>query len=292
MKRAAGSALATCAGLLAAAIAGNAVAFDLKGLTDKLDLDKLSEGVEKLQYATGKVPRTKEIELGEELSAGLLGAVKLVGDTQVQTYVNQLGRWLAEQTSRNQKKWPWRFGVLDTRTVNAFAAPGGHVFITRGLFVLLESEAELAGVLAHEIGHVLEKHHLQALQKSTRGEVFKDLMVKSSEKNREAIEKLTGAGMALYARGLEREDEYAADRLGVVIAARAGYDPFALLNVLTTIDSLDPHDPDLALMFSTHPPTRERLAQLDRAMEGKLDGYAAQSAPDARFLQIRNRLLQ
>ena len=148
--------LTPCAVLLAAALAGSAAAFDL----DKLDLDKVTKGVEKLQYAAGKVPRKKEIELGEELSAGLLGAVKLVNDPQVHKYVNELGRWLAEQTSRRKKKWPWRFGVLDTDAVNAFAAPGGHVFVTRGLFVLLENEAELAGVLAHEMGHVIKKHHL------------------------------------------------------------------------------------------------------------------------------------
>lgn len=272
---------------LALALAGNAAALDLN-----LDLDKLTEDVEKLQYATGTVPRKKEIQLGEELSAGLLGAVKLVNDSQVHSYVNQLGRWLAEQTSRRKKKWPWRFGVLDTDAVNAFAAPGGHVFVTRGLVVLLENEAELAGVLAHEIGHVLKKHHLNALQKNTQGEVFQDLLVKSSEKNRAAIEKLTGAGMQLFARGLERADEYEADLLGVVIAARAGYDPYALLNVLTTIDSLDPHNPNLALMFSTHPPTGERLARLDRAMDGKMDKYATQATGEKRFLEVRNRLLK
>ncbi|MDH3451598.1 MAG: M48 family metalloprotease, partial [Gammaproteobacteria bacterium] len=130
------------------------------------------------------------------------------------------------------------------------------------------------------------------LQKSTQGEVFQDLLAKSSKKNRAAIEKLTGAGLQLYARGLERADEYEADRLGVVIAARAGYDPFALLNVLTTIDSLDPHNPNLALMFSTHPPTSERLARLDRAMEGNLDKYASQSTAAKRFVKIRNRLVK
>jgi predicted Zn-dependent protease len=277
--------IACCAGLFAAA-----VAFDAWAL--KLDLDSLTEGIEKLQYATGNVPRKKEIQLGEELSAGLLGAVKLVEDAEVHNYVNRLGRWLAERTSRNKKKWPWRFGILDTDTVNAFAAPGGHVFVTRGLFVLLENEAELAGVLAHEMGHVLEKHHLSAIQKSTQSEVFQDLLVKSTKKNRAALKTLLGAGMQLYSRGLEREDEYAADRLGVVIAARAGYDPFALLNVLTTVDSLDPHDPNLTLMFSTHPPTGERLSRLDRAMDGKLDKHASQTRATDRFLEIRNRLLK
>lgn len=277
--------IACCAGLLAAAVAVDAWAL-------QLNLDSLTEGIEKLQYATGNVPRKKEIQLGEELSAGLLGAVKLVDDAEVHNYVNRLGRWLAEQTDRNKKKWPWRFGILDTDTVNAFAAPGGHVFVTRGLFVLLENEAELAGVLAHEMGHVLEKHHLNAMQKSVQGEVFLDLLAKSAKKNRAALKTLMGAGMQLYSRGLEREDEYAADRLGVVIAARAGYDPFALLNALTTVDSLDPHDPNLTLMFSTHPPTGERLARLDRAMDGKLDKYASQSSAPGRFLEIRNRLLE
>ena len=94
------------------------------------------------------------------------------------------------------------------------------------------------------------------------------------------------------ARGLERDDEFVADRLGVVFAARAGYDPYALLDVLTTIDSLDPHNPNLSLMFSTHPPTADRLSQLDRAMDGKMDKYAVSSGSDARFLKMRARLLR
>ncbi len=276
------------AGLLLALLAPPLGALDL----DELDLGRIGKGIEQLQFATGKVTRAKEIEIGEQLSAGLLGAAPLVDDAALQQYVNRVGRWLAEQTSRRKSKWPWRFGVLETDTVNAFAAPGGHVFITRGLFELLASEAELAGVLAHEIAHVLEKHHLDALQKSTRGKLLEDALASStSRKNRAALRKLMGAGMQLYARGLERDDEYEADRVGVVIAARAGYDPYALLDVLVTLDSLDPADGNLALMFSTHPPSGERLARLDRAMEGKLDRYASQPQVAERFLRIRERIL-
>ena len=87
--------------------------------------------------------------MGRDLSAGLLGATPLVDDAEVQSYVNHIGLWLAMQTERPDL--PWTFGVIDTDTVNALAAPGGYVFVTRGLFLLLRNEAELAGVIGTDV---------------------------------------------------------------------------------------------------------------------------------------------
>ena len=83
------------------------------------------------------VPEEKEIQIGKDLSAGLLGSTPLVDDPVVQNYVNRIGRWLAMQTERPEL--PWTFAVIDTDTVNAFAAPGGYVFVTRGLFLMLRN---------------------------------------------------------------------------------------------------------------------------------------------------------
>ena len=113
----------------------------------------------------GKYSTADEIRIGQQIAGNLLGAVPLVRDDGLQRYVNVVGNWVVAQAGRTEL--PWRFGVLDTEDINAFSAPGGYVFITLGLYRQLDSEAELAGVLGHEIAHVTQKHHLKVLKNHT-----------------------------------------------------------------------------------------------------------------------------
>ena len=106
----------------------------------------------------------EEVAIGRQAAGNILGAAPLVKDATLQRYVNRVGRWIASQSERPDL--PWHFGVIESQDLNAFAAPGGYVFVTRGLYRGLQSESELAGVLAHEIGHVIKKHHLKILQQS------------------------------------------------------------------------------------------------------------------------------
>ena len=99
---------------------------------------------------------------------------------------------------------------------------------------------------------------------------------------------MVNAGVQLYATGLDRKFEYDADLKGVVLAARAGYDPYALLDVMTTIDSINPDEASLAVLLKTHPPTAERLDRLARTMDGNLDRFADGQVNSARFLQVAN----
>src|SRR5690606_22482768 len=156
----------------------------------------------------------------------------------------------------------------DTDSLNAFAAPGGYVFITRGLLLNMRNEAELAGVMAHEISHVLKRHHLNAIQKNAQTGLVADLasMAAGSSKNAGLADKAIGASTELYARGLDKDDEFEADRMGVVLAARAGYDPYGLPAVLQTLDGMNSQDSGLALMFKTHPAPQKRLELLDGLM--------------------------
>jgi predicted Zn-dependent protease len=248
-----------------------------------LDLNKLVGTVKKIRQASTEVDEPQEISIGRDVAARLLGAAPLVPDERLQRYVNSVGRWLALHTER--PNLPWHFGVLDTDTVNAFAAPGGNVFVTRGLYARLHSEAELAGVLAHEISHVLRKHHLAAMQKNARTGLAADALslALADRGNGEARNKLISAGTELYARGLDKADELEADRLGVVIAARAGYDAYGLPAVLQTLEAIDPKDSSLSLMFKTHPAPAERLDALEKTMQPTLERYAAQPDLAARF---------
>lgn len=252
-----------------------------------LDLNKLLD-VGKKTTDLKEVDEKGEAEIGSASAAQLLGAAPLVQNEKLQGYVNQVGLWLAMQTERPDL--PWRFGVMDSDSVNAFAAPGGYVFITRGLLLRMRNEAELAGVLAHEIAHVLKRHHLVAIQKNAKTGLAADLMSmavdNSSSQYGEWKKKALSASTELYARGLDKGDEFEADRLGVVIAARAGYDPYGLPSVLQTLDSMSPQDSNLALMFKTHPSSRQRLDLLDVAMAGNLERYASQPMVADRFEKV------
>jgi predicted Zn-dependent protease len=218
------------------------------------------------------------------MAARLLGAAPLAKDEELQRYVNNVGRWLAAQTERPDL--PWHFGVMDAPQLNAFAVPGGTIFVTRGLVARMKSEAELAGVLAHEIAHVLRKHHLKAIQKGAQTALAGDALSTAIKNgNSAARDKLISFGTEMYARGLDKDDELEADRLGVVIAARAGYDAYGLPGVLQTLQAMNPADSGLALMFKTHPAPGARLDALAEKMTPMLDRYSGQPQVAERFIR-------
>jgi len=247
-----------------------------------LDLGKLVD-IAKQASNMGEIDEERERQIGEDMSSKLLGAAPLLDNPGMQKYVNDLGQWLALQTDRSGLAW--RFGILDTNDINAFAAPGGFVFITAGLLGRLQSEAELAAVIAHEIGHVIKKHHLIAIQQEAPSNILTNVMSMAADQDENSAEWnfLIDAGSDLYTKGLSREDEIDADLVGVVILARAGYDPYALAAVLQRLDGVNPDDSTLVLMQKTHPAPDERLLVLLAAMGDQLDSYQDQPAVVERF---------
>jgi len=252
----------------------------------QFNLNRLLDAAKSLSQpgASGEIDEKQEIEIGREMAATLLGAAPLVPNPELQRYVNHIGRWLASQTERPDL--PWQFGVLDAPQLNAFAAPGGFVFLTRGLVQRMKSEAELAGVLAHEIGHVVKKHHLKAIQKNAQAQLAGTvLQLALQDRNSAVRDRLVAFGTEMYSRGLDKSDELEADRIGVVIAARGGYDAYGLPAVLQTLQAMNPEDSGLALMFKTHPAPAERLDELEQKMQATLDAYADQPQLAERFRQ-------
>jgi predicted Zn-dependent protease len=267
---------------LAAALALAAPAHAQFNLRD-LNVNRLVDTVKNVGKATREISQEEEIGIGRDVAARLVGAAPLMPNARVQRYVNHVGRWLASQTERPDL--PWHFGVLEAPQVNAFAVPGGTVFITRGLLEKMGTEAELAGVLGHEIAHVLKKHHLKAIQKGAMASLSGDAAGAAlSNVSSDARHKLVSFGTEMYARGLDKSDELEADRLGVVIAARAGYDAYGLPSVLQTLQGMNASDSALALMFKTHPAPGERLDALAKRMQPTLDAYADQAQLQQRFI--------
>jgi predicted Zn-dependent protease len=263
---------------LALALASPAAALSrLGGKAD--DLFKFGK---KAAEASQDISQDEEIELGRGIAANVLGAAPLVRDEELQRYVNRVGLWLAMQTERPDL--PWRFGVIDSTDINAFALPGGIVLITAGLYDNLRDEAELAGVLSHEIAHVVQKHQVEAIKKAMgrdfATEIAGEVAGRSdNELVRRFGDKAFAAGTEVLARGLDKKDEHDADARGMVIAARGGYNPFGLAGVLQTLDMANPSNQSVALLFSTHPTPASRIEYLEALVGQKLDAYAGAASP-------------
>jgi len=226
-----------------------------------------------LQQSVESIDEPKEVEIGRQLAAVLLGSKPLHGDAALQRYVNSLGRWISLQSARPQL--PWTFGVIDDPGFNAFAAPGGYVFVTKGLVDRVD-EAELAGILAHEITHVTERHHLKALSAKARSGLATQLLASQVRGNLAGAvsAQLIALGRNLYTSGLDQGDEFESDRLGVALAARAGFDPYGLPAVLQQLRTAAPDNPLFTLTLGTHPPAQQRLERLEQAMERRLDAHS------------------
>lgn len=271
--------------LLAGGCAGQG---GMSGGMGALSLDNITKIVtvgQKAMDSQRELTEAEEMQLGAGMASNLLGAAPLVADVEMQRYVNRVGRWLAAQTERPNLKW--HFGVIEDPDINAFTTPGGYVLITKGLFNKLRNEAELAGVLAHEIAHVVQRHHLKAIRKSSGKEALSGMLQLLAD-NRGNVDSqrianaLKGAS-EVFIRGLDKDDEFEADRMGVVIAARAGYTPYGLVGVLQTLAATGSNAPTLALMTKTHPLPSARLDMLEASMGDKLDNLDKRVTDVPRF---------
>ncbi len=232
-----------------------------------------------------KPSREEEITIGREVTGSILGAAPLVKDDALQQYVNKVGRWVASQSERADL--PWKFGVIDSADINAFAAPGGYVLITKGLYVNLQNEAQLAGVLGHEIAHVVKKHQLKVMQKQQLLSAGTDWIKEKFGKKNKLAEKAIGTGAEISARGLDKDAEFEADRMGMILAARAGYEVYGLSEVLQTMGQIKPGDDSVALLFKTHPAPDERLAKLGDAAGSQLDNLKPGKTLENRLVKIK-----
>lgn len=222
--------------------------------------DDISASVRGLSAAAAPVTFEAERSLGGGVA---LRAHTEIGarhpDRSLQRYVNLVGRALARESGR--PSLPYAFAVLQAPEPNAFSGPGGYVFITTGTLAQMENEAELAGVLAHEIAHVTELHMLKTYRRDNLLEGLTKAIEAASEDVKAYTSQVDQATDMLFNKGLDKEFEYEADRVGMEIAALAGYDPRGLGSFLKKLQRSTNQQGG---WYSTHPSLGERISRLDR----------------------------
>ena len=204
-----------------------------------------------------------EIEFGRVVAARILGKYKLSEDFKLTKYITLVGRSLA--LNSNRPELIFHFGVLETKDINAYTAPGGYVFVTRGALNLMNDENELAGVLAHEIAHVTEMHIVEELgikgTSSGVGGGLARIFGSAAETTRVAFEQVIDKAVSLLFReGLNKLDEFEADQVGAMITANTGYEPSALHRYLQRVKKYKGEH--TAIVSKTHPSFADRLVEL------------------------------
>lgn len=213
-----------------------------------------------------------EIAVGRDIAAATLGAYPPLQDAGLQHRLNQVGVWVALQSSRPDL--PWRFAAVRSEAINAFAAPGGTIMVTEGMLRQVANEAELACVLGHEIGHVARRHHIGVLQKSLLVAAGASALNVKQNSGADYRKQLVGESKEIFTRSLDRSSEREADEDGVLLAARAGYDPAACQNFMQRLAALKADTGPLQALYKTHPSAKDRAADIDQALT-RLTGAAA-----------------
>jgi predicted Zn-dependent protease len=236
------------------------------------------KGATKAHEASRPITDSEEYYVGRAVAARILTKYKLSQNAELTEYVNEVGNVVARKSTRPNPFRGYHFAVLDTQEVNAFACPGGIIFVTKGLITTCKNEDQLAAVLAHEVAHVANKDGINSISQARWTEVWTAM-------GKEAVTVYGGsvaAGLVslfegtiddvfktIVVNGYSRQAEEAADAAAVKELARAGYDPTALVAVLTTMEAKGKGA--TSGIFKTHPPTSERLA--------KVKALACEAAP-------------
>ena len=213
-----------------------------------------------------------EIQLGGQADAGVVQQFGIYDDRRLNAYVKDLGQRIGKVSHRPHLTY--HFKVLDVSVVNAFAVPGGYVYFTRGILATLNSEAELAGVMGHEIGHITARHSAQQISRAQLAQMGMAVGSIISPEFR-ALSGLAGTGVQMLFLKFSRENERQADDLGVEYASKVGYDASQMANFFETLERMHPHADKSGLpgWFSTHPNPEDRekvVRQRSREWQRKL----------------------
>jgi predicted Zn-dependent protease len=248
-----------------------------------------AKGVPKAVQASRPISDSEEYYVGRAVAARILSTYPLCQDPQLTLYVNEVGLAVARKSARPETFRGYHFAVLDSQEPNAFACPGGTVFITRGLVAMCDNEDQLAAVLAHEVAHVANKDGVNSISKARWTEVMTTMGTEAAKHYAGPAGQLVtlfegsidDVFKTIVVNGYSRTAEYTADRDALTTLTKTGYDPRALAQLLGKMQAREKGA--TGGIFKTHPPAAERLAKVQaRAGEG----------PPARDEAIRSKRFQ
>ncbi|MCL2102808.1 MAG: M48 family metalloprotease [Syntrophorhabdaceae bacterium] len=255
------------------------------GVITKEQAQSISRSADAVSKAAEDFTPEQEYYIGRSVGAVIVSKYKPYNDSQANDYINLIGRMLAQMSDRPETFSGYRFQILDSNEINAFAAPGGLIFVTREMLRLCKNEDEIAAVLAHEIAHVEFNHGIQAISKSRKVEALKVLAIEGTKAfGKQELANLTSTfessigdiTATMISNGYSRAFEREADASAVKILSRVGYDPAALAAMLREMEKrLKPGGADFV---KTHPSPASRISELPASARGQFKESPARRA--------------
>ncbi len=269
-----------------------------QGKISQKDRDTLVKTSEAVRSTFSDIKEEEEYYIGRAVAAMILSRYPVLKNDALTQYINTLGNAVAVYSDRPEIYAGWHFLILDTDEVNALAAPGGMIFVTKGLLRRCRDEETLGMILAHEVGHVCAKHGLQSIKKSRLVDAFKLIGQEAVERySPEKLAQLTGVfegvlgdiAEQLIERGYDRKYEYEADGLAVKFGARTGYEPNGILRFLQTMVG-DSSTASGKGWFKTHPTPESRMESLQKTIASLTASPKIEAVRTERFRQSMSSL--
>lgn len=230
-----------------------------------------------------------EVTLGTQTKQAIILQYGLVDDPQLQAYIEEMGKKLVSVSER--KYLPYNFTILNTPMINAFAAPGGCIFVTKGILLALKNDGELATIIGHEIGHVSARHSMGALEKQYGYQIAFKITEVITKKDLSGLKSYANALAGLIILGYGRDNEYESDRCGLKYCMAAGYDARGMATFFERLKQLEGSPPSqLEILFRSHPPTEERIARANQYLASQNYVPPASSAGNETYQNRIKRL--
>ena len=266
-----------------------AMALSTPGFADSKEKDPDQIGNRNVGKGVNFYSLEKEIAIGKQLAMDVEKQARIVDDPVIAEYVNRIGQNLVRNSDA---KVPFTIKVIDSEDVNAFALPGGFFFVNTGLIMKADTEAELAGVMGHEIGHVAARH---GTRNATRGEIANLATIPlwfmggwAGYGAREAASVLIPMGFLQFSQANERE----ADLLGLEYMYKAGYDPTAFVDFFEKIQAMEKKKPGtISKVFATHPPTDDRIKLAQEHIQQYLKAKPEYVVTTSEFVEVKARIM-